>query len=181
MQRNESGAEREMGRSESTAAAIEEVDGRKCVDAPRDEVCKTPPCFPFPPRWNYSFAPVLAPKIVRPIMRLGDGNNQRVFPLSTPLDEEPFGNRGSETENPSHSERLGYSELARSATLQNCSNSNPHCADTSSDGKVTHETNENDGVRIGAPKRSFQEVFETRLKTENILGAFKCVKMRKHE
>ena len=141
---------------------------------------KTPPCFPFPRRWNFDHGPVLAPDVVRFQQRLMVPNvHER---LNSP-DSEPCGNMESSYGNMESS--YGISKLNALNDLESAQES------LDSDTKQTC-SNECDGLDEepagcsfeGPRKRSsyfLADVDEMplRFRGETIVRAFKCIKMRK--
>jgi hypothetical protein len=139
---------------------------------------KTPPCFPFPRKWNFHSAPVLAPDILKfhrvmiPKSRIYHG-----FDSLAMIDSEPCGNKGhfNDAANPTglndqKSTQKSSDPGSKQIHLNECDGLGGEPTGCSFDGPRKRSSNFISNVTESPP----------RFRGDRILGAFKCIKMRKH-
>lgn len=151
-----------------------------CGDADPSNIdrCKTPPCFPFPPKRGYNFEPVLAPIVVRiPSVpkKKRDNENFMSSLYFSPFNVESNRQSESQQEWPQNSNRPVNQDDLNADNLK----------DPSGHGAIKlpieliSSKNGNDSGGKTPKKRGESE--SSGLRTDNMLGAFKSVKFRKQE
>jgi hypothetical protein len=166
------------------------LSGSVIKDAANADRCRTPPCFAFPSKREYEFEPVYAPVIAREPNRSNKkiSNTAFIYSINSKLlSLEPLGNVEKEIDpsqnskwpvdvrnvNSGHNLDVGTDQNS-SSTLTN--NTARQCS------KIISKEVENEETGKESKKRKCDvETKQKVVPSENILGAFKCVKVRKQE